>query len=91
MIATGFVKFKSNNKIQGLKIINANYMDYNILLKNAKAVICMSDFKEGWCRVLHEAAIHGTPILGSGLGGMKELMEIGGYLPSTSDTLKLNK
>ena len=48
----------------------------------------MSDFKEGWCRVLHEAAMHGTPILGSGLGGMKELMEIGGYFHSTSDTIK---
>ena len=47
----------------------------------------MSEFKEGWCRVLHEAAIHGTPIFGSGLGGMKELLKIGGYLPSTEKTL----
>ena len=47
----------------------------------------MSEFKEGWCRVLHEAAIHSTPILGSGLGGMNELLEIGGFKPSSSETL----
>ena len=47
----------------------------------------MSEFKEGWCRVLHEAAIHGTPILGSGLGGMKELLEIGSFMSSTVNTL----
>ena len=37
--------------------------------------------------MLHEAAIHGTPILGSGLGGMKELLEIGGFAASTNEIL----
>ena len=59
-----------------------------ILLKNAKAVICMSELKEGWCRVLHEAAIHSTPILGSGVAGMKELLDIGGFKLSTDDSLR---
>ena len=47
----------------------------------------MSTFKEGWCRVLHEAAIHGTPILGSGLGGMRELLQLSSVRPSTFNTL----
>ena len=76
-----------DDSFKEIKLINATYEEYNILLKNAKAVICMSEFEEGWCRVLHEAAIHGTIILGSGKGGMKELLEIGGLKPSTIDTL----
>lgn len=87
MVLTSSSKYTPKNGIKDLKLINANFEEYNILLKNAKAVICMSEFKEGWCRVLHEAAIHGTPILGSGLGGMKELLEIGGFSNTTIDTL----
>jgi hypothetical protein len=41
----------------------------------------------GRCRVLHEAAIHGTPALGPGLGGMNELLEIGNFKLSTVYTL----
>ena len=87
MIATGSSKTLSSEKLNELRLINANYDDYNIILKHAKAVICMSEFKEGWCRVLHEAAIHGTPILGSGLGGMGELLNIGNLKSSTIETL----
>ena len=87
MIATTSYKSLLIDDLQNIRIIKASFSDYNVLLKNAKAVICMSEFKEGWCRVLHEAAIHGTPILGSGLGGMKELLEIGGFMPSLADTL----
>ena len=89
MIATG--SFKSTNLLDltpNLSLINASFSEYNILLKNAKAIICMSKFKEGWCRVLHEGAIHGTPILGSGLGGMSELLKIGGYSSSTAEKLR---
>ena len=87
MIVTGFSKTLLANDLQRIHYINASFNEYNILLKNAKAAICMSEFKEGWCRVLHEAAIHGTPILGSGLGGMNELLELGGFMPSTVGTL----
>jgi len=87
MIATSSSKALLKDDLQDIHFINASFNEYNILLKNAMAVICMSEFKEGWCRVLHEAAIHGTPILGSGLGGMNELLEIGGFTPSTVDTL----
>jgi len=40
-------------------------------------VIAMSKFKEGWCRTAHEAMLLKTPVIGSGLGGMQELL-IGG-------------
>ena len=87
MIATSGLKIDLESGIKNVKLINANYNEYNILLKNAMAVVCMSEFKEGWCRVLHEAAIHGTPILGSGLGGMKELLKIGNFSLSKPNTL----
>lgn len=88
MIATSPVKMSTFNKPNEVRLINAGYDEYNILLKNAKAVVCMSELKEGWCRVLHEAAIHGTLILGSGAAGMKELLEIGGFKSSTIDSLR---
>ena len=87
MIATSSSKEILIDDLKDIHFINASFDEYNILLKNAKAVICMSEFKEGWCRVLHEAAIHGTPILGSGLGGMNELLEIGGFTASIADKL----
>jgi len=87
MVATNSAKLPLDSDLKDLKFINASFEEYNVLLKHARAVICMSEFKEGWCRVLHEAAIHSTPILGSGLGGMNELLEIGGFKPSSSETL----
>ncbi len=87
-VATCSSKVLLTEGLKDVHIINASFEEYNVLLKNAYAVICMSEFKEGWCRVLHEAAIHGTPILGSGLGGMSELLNIGGYIPSNKDNLR---
>ena len=37
----------------------------------------MSKFKEGWNRTTHEAMLCKTPVIGSGLGGMRELLEGG--------------
>ena len=37
----------------------------------------MSQFEEGWCRVAHEAMLCKTPVIGSGKGGMGELLEGG--------------
>jgi len=87
MIATTGSKVNLKSTPKGFKLINASYSEYNILLKNAIAVVCMSEFKEGWCRVLHEGAIHGTAILGSGLGGMNELLKVGSLSSSKSSTL----
>ncbi|MDI6602618.1 MAG: glycosyltransferase family 4 protein [Patescibacteria group bacterium] len=53
------------------------YRDYLKLLKTSSIVITMSKFKEGWCRTAHEAMLLKTPVIGSGLGGMRELLEGG--------------
>lgn len=51
-----------------------SYGDYLKLLKASSIVVTMSKFKEGWCRTAHEAMLCGTPVIGSGTGGMKELL-----------------
>ena len=53
------------------------HRDYLKLLKASSVVVAASKFKEGWCRTCHEAMLLKTPVIGSGLGGMKELLEGG--------------
>ncbi len=57
-----------------------SYKDYLKLLKISTLVITMSKFDEGWCRTAHEAMLCGTPVIGSGRGGMKELLKGGDQL-----------
>lgn len=57
--------------------LNLTYRDYLLLLKVSSVVVTMSLFKEGWCRTAHEAMLCQTPVIGSGLGGMAELLEGG--------------
>lgn len=54
--------------------------DYLKLLKASSVVVTMSKFKEGWNIMAHEAMLCKTPVIGSGLGGMKELLEGGGQV-----------
>lgn len=56
---------------------NLEYRDYLKLLKASSIVVTMSKFKEGWCMTAHEAMLLKTPVIGSGLGGMRELLEGG--------------
>jgi peptidoglycan/xylan/chitin deacetylase (PgdA/CDA1 family) len=51
--------------------------DYLCLLAASKLAIAMSQFAEGWCRSAHEAMLCRTPVVGSGQGGMGELLELG--------------
>lgn len=62
---------------QNLEVSHADYLK---LLKASAVVITMSKFKEGWCRTAHEAMLLKTPVIGSGLGGMRELLEGGGQI-----------
>ena len=55
-----------------------SFQEYLILLKASTVVLTMSLFKEGWCRVAHEALLLGTPVIGSGAGGMTEVLAQGG-------------
>jgi glycosyltransferase involved in cell wall biosynthesis len=60
--------------------LDLNYREYLLLLKSSSVVITMSKFKEGWNRTAHEAMLCKTPVIGSGLGGMKELLEGGNQI-----------
>lgn len=51
--------------------------DYLKLLKASSMAITMSKFKEGWSITTHEAMLCKTPVIGSGEGGMKELLDGG--------------
>ena len=57
--------------------LNLKNRDYLKLLKASSVVIAMSKFEEGWCRIAHEAMLLKTPVIGSGRGGMEELLEGG--------------
>jgi glycosyltransferase involved in cell wall biosynthesis len=54
------------------------YREYLMLLKASSVVVTLSKFREGWCRTAHEAMLCKTPVVGSGAGGMAELLEGGG-------------
>lgn len=56
------------------------YRDYLKLLRLADLTVTMSTFDEGWCRTAHEAMLCGTPVVGSGRGGMAELLREGGQV-----------
>src|SRR3989344_915853 len=57
--------------------LDLSYREYLTLLKASTVVLTMSKFKEGWCRITHEAMLSKTPVIGSGIGGMRELLEGG--------------
>ncbi len=59
------------------KNLQVGYEDYLKLLAAASVVVTMSQFPEGWCRTTHEAMLLKRPVIGSGQGGMRELLEGG--------------
>ena len=65
------------NRAPGLPVryVNLNRREYLILLKACDLMLAMSTMAEGWSRTAHEALLLGTPVIGSGSGGMKELLE----------------
>jgi len=50
--------------------------DYFCFLRQLHIVVANSQFREGWCRIVHEALVCGVPVVGSGAGGMGEIFEI---------------
>ena len=58
--------------------LNLSFEEYRLLLASSDVVITMSLFKEGWNRIAHEATLCGTPVIGSGMGGMEELLFMSG-------------
>lgn len=59
---------------------NLDRRDYLCLLRASSLVLTMSLMLEGWNRVAHEAMLCGTPVIGSGSGGMRELLLSGGQI-----------
>jgi glycosyltransferase involved in cell wall biosynthesis len=59
------------------KNLDLTKAEYYTLLAASSIVITMSKFNEGWCRTAHEAMLLGKPVIGSGRGGMQELLHAG--------------
>jgi glycosyltransferase involved in cell wall biosynthesis len=70
--------------------LNLSFTEYISLLKSASVVVTMSKFPEGWCRTAHEAMLMKTPVIGSGLGGMGELLNNGKQITSNFTQLRKN-
>jgi glycosyltransferase involved in cell wall biosynthesis len=54
--------------------------EYLVLLKASAVVLAMSKLKEGWGRTAHEAMLLKTPVIGSGLCGLGDLLKGGGQI-----------
>lgn len=53
---------------------NLTYREYLTLLKASSVVLIMFKVPEGWCITAHEAMLLKTPVIGSDLGALKELL-----------------
>lgn len=63
-----------------VRFFSLGFRDYLLLIKASDVAITFSFMPEGWNRVAHEALLLGTPVVGSGSGGMRELLEGAGQL-----------
>lgn len=72
-VATG----KDVGRVDGLRTEYFHPREYQLLLKASTLAVTMSTFDEGWCRSTHEAMLCETPVIGSGRGGMGELLRGG--------------
>ncbi len=70
----------AQSQVSGVRTLRLYRRDYLRLLRASSLAITMSQFDEGWCRTAHEAMLCGTPVVGSGRGGMRELLEGGGQV-----------
>ena len=61
--------------VDGLICFNLSYREYLILLKSSDLILLMSEFIEGWNRTAHEAILLNKKVIGSGSGGMRELLQ----------------
>ncbi len=72
----------NNNQAADLPVqyLRLERSDYIVMLHACDLVITMSKMPEGWNRIAHEALLCGTPVIGSGTGGMKELLSGAGQV-----------
>ena len=74
LIATGKTDVDNKN----VKTFFFSDSEFPLFLASCNLVLCMSTMKEGWNRIAHEALLTKTPVIGSGSGGMQELLEKSG-------------
>ncbi|PNQ73286.1 hypothetical protein C1T31_07135 [Hanstruepera neustonica] len=74
LIATG----KNDSSSNKYKSVFLSRHEFPILLDVADIVLAMSTMPEGWNRIAHEALLMKTPVIGSGSGGMMELLQNSG-------------
>lgn len=77
LVMTGPITKEINIPVHWLHLNRKNYL---LLLNACDLVVNMSKIEEGWSRVAHEALLCKTPVIGSGSGGMKELLEGSGQM-----------
>jgi len=70
-----------------VRFLNLNRREYLLLLHCANLVLTMSTMIEGWNRIAHESLLCGTPVIGSGVGGMNELLSGAGQKIVTNPSL----
>lgn len=82
----GYLLVTSGAKRTNIQTLNLDlpYEDYLRLLAAATLSINLSKIPEGWSRVTHESMLMGTPVIGSGVAGMRELLEDGQQIICTN-------
>jgi len=63
-----------------IKNLNLSFQEYILLLHASSLSILMTQIEEGWNRVAHESILCKTPVIGTGRGGMGELLEKSGQI-----------
>lgn len=58
----------------GTQHLTLSYQDYLRLLSIADVSVLLSEFKEGWNRIAHESLLCGTPVIGTSIAGLGELL-----------------
>ena len=73
-----------------IKFFNLPDTEYRMLIASCDVVVAFSSMMEGWNRIAHEAMLCKVPVVGSGVGGMQELLEGGKqFIAKNKDELKL--
>ncbi|HNQ61384.1 MAG TPA: glycosyltransferase [Bacteroidia bacterium] len=71
LIMTGTKNLALDIPVQYMHLDRSTYI---VMLHACDIVITLSKMTEGWNRIAHESLLCGTPVIGSGIGGMKELL-----------------
>lgn len=80
-----------NIEFEGPINLDLSFYDYVNLLYYSSLTILLTPFEEGWSRIAHESILCGTPVIGNGSGGMKELLELTNQRVRESNELSLDE